>query len=98
MDVKFSPQSIIDLDDVWSHVYKHDFNFDLADKVTYEIEKFCLELLPITPKMGIKQDNISKGLYRFRFRSYHIYYRIKNDSIEIVRIINTERRIDNENF
>lgn len=58
-----------------------------ADRFTDELQAICVEKLGMFPNIGSGRDYLSKGVLEFPQESYMIYYRVRDETIEIVRIM-----------
>ena len=80
----FSHKSKQDLDDIWD--YLADFSEDAADKQIDRIAEKC-RFLRAMPNIGLERDDLVEGLRRVLEGSYVIFYRVFDERIEIVRIL-----------
>ena len=79
------------LNDIWLFIASD--NPSIADAFIDFIYNKC-ELLSESPNIGRKRDEILIGLRCLVVKKYIIFYRIKKNSLEIVRILNGYRDID----
>jgi len=85
-----SAQAAEDLIDLW--LYIANDSPQSADKFIDHIQQQCL-LISITPKIGLERGELLPGLRSFPVKRYVVYYRIKNEVIEIVRVMSGYRDI-----
>ena len=48
----------------------------------------------IMPKMGVERSELIKGLRSYPLGKYILYYRIKDNDLEVVRVLSSSRDID----
>ncbi|WP_315055291.1 type II toxin-antitoxin system RelE/ParE family toxin [Chryseobacterium indoltheticum] len=93
MKYKISKEALNDLKKIWLYTSETwskeqaDYYFDL---MINEIEH-----LSVNPKSGKDYSEIRKGYFRSRVKSHFIFYRIniKNEEIEIIRILHQQMDI-----
>ena len=93
MKYKISKEALNDLEKIWLYTSETwskeqaDYYFDL---IINEIE-----YLSGNPKSGKDYNEIRKGYFRSRVKSHFIFYRIniKNEEIEIIRILHQQMDI-----
>jgi len=90
-----SPQYERDLEEIWNHIARD--NARAADRVIMAIEH-TIELLSEFPGIGAPCPHLRPGLRRTLWREYLIYYRIREDTVEIVRTLHGRRNITPESF
>jgi toxin ParE1/3/4 len=90
-----SPQYERDLADIWTHIA--DNSEEAADRVIAAIEE-TIELIVEFPGLGAPCPHLVSGLRRTMWREYLIYYRVREDTIEIVRALHGRRNIVPEHF
>jgi toxin ParE1/3/4 len=86
-----SKDAVSDLDEIWLFIALN--SPQNADIFIDRIYDTCL-LLKENPEMGRLRQELSPGLRSFSVGRYIIFYRLKNDIIEIVRILSGYRDID----
>ncbi len=80
-----SRQAIEDLTDIWSYIALD--NYHAADTFIDKIHSACKNLLKI-PEMGRTRDELMPGMRSLTYKGYIIFYRIGNQKIEIIRVLN----------
>ncbi len=80
-----------DLMEIWLYIASDSIRG--ADNFTDFLYEKCT-ILCSTPEIGRKRDELLPGLRCLPAKRYLIFYRIKNDSIEIVRILSGYRDIE----
>lgn len=89
LTISLKPKAEEDLE----HIFAYSFNnFGLARAEEY-LEKLnkTFGLLAESPKLGRKQDSISKGLRAFESGSHFIFYRFNSKQLIILRILHKSR-------
>jgi len=81
-------QAAEDLIDIW--LYIANDNLTAADKVLSRFEN-VFKLLAEQPEMGVVRPDIAPELRYFPVGKYVILYRIVEDSVEIVRVVQGAR-------
>jgi len=90
MNLIYSPEAELDIDDIWFYIAVD--NQAKATELINIIKQTCI-FLSENPEVGTKRDYLNKGLRHFSVKNRAIYYRIKTDNIEIVRILHGSRDI-----
>ena len=85
-----SPQYDSDLTEIRDHIAQH--NPVAADAVVMAIER-TIDLLGEFPRIGTPCPHLAPALRRTRWREYLIYYRVREDRVEIVRTLHGRRNI-----
>ena len=91
MDLYFSTESEVDLIEIWAYIAKD--REKQAEALVERIYKQC-ENLTHMPEMGRRRDDLAPGIRTFPVGRYIIFYRIHEESVEIVRILSGYRDID----
>jgi toxin ParE1/3/4 len=81
-----------DLIDIWLYIAPD--NPGAADRLLDEIEE-KFSLLANQPQLGPARPDIAEECRYFPVGSYLILYRIIPDGIEVVRVVQGSRRLDN---
>jgi toxin ParE1/3/4 len=84
MPVELSPQSEVDLAGIWSHIAND--NRQAANRVLDLIER-RMQSIGKFSRIGEACPGLGKDLRCFWVGNYGIFYRIKTDAIEIVRVL-----------
>lgn len=79
-----------DLLEAWGYIAQN--NIDAADRLLEKIDKKC-QLLADTPKAGVRRDDLAPGLLCFIEGKYLIFYRIVDETVEILRILHGARNL-----
>ncbi|MBU0501022.1 MAG: type II toxin-antitoxin system RelE/ParE family toxin [Gammaproteobacteria bacterium] len=83
--VLFAPEALNDLDDIWLYIAQ-DSIFH-ADRFIDEQRELCEGKLSMFPNMGSGRGYLAEGVFAFPHGSYMIYYRVRLDALEIIRVM-----------
>lgn len=87
--VFFSPAAASDLREIFDYVAQSNAN--AATQLLAEIEAAC-ESLGRHPRLGVPRDDLIPRVRLFVVRqTYAVFYRIREDEVEIVRIAHGRR-------
>ncbi len=86
--LKYTPQAVRDMDSVWNEVYEASQSLDVADKYIQDFAEVIASKKHF-PKSGtpLRYKGLFTGFYLLTFKKYVAFYRIKDDCIEVLRII-----------
>lgn len=79
-----------DLLEIWFYIGADDL--DAADRVIDRIDQRC-ESLAKNPEMGTERPDLMPGMRYLVEGNYLIFYRVRSDFIEILRILNGTRNL-----
>ncbi len=85
-----SPKAEIDLENIWLYSFKK-WSEDQADKYYDELTEGMNSLLE-NPLLGKSRDEVRKGYRSIHINRHVIYYRLLEETIDIVRVLH-ERMI-----
>ena len=85
---KLSNKAADDFGDIYEYTYLN-FGEDQAEKYTNDIEAL-LNTLAQSPLIGREYPELSIGIYRFDHHKHAIFYRIREQDVFIVRILNQQ--------
>jgi toxin ParE1/3/4 len=88
----WSSHALTDLSDIWDY-YAKIAGRHTADKIVYEIGEAC-RILEDHPFAGRGRNEVRPGLRSVVARPHVIFYRVKNDVAEIVRVLDGRRDLD----
>ena len=86
------PEAESDLDEIWWYIAQDSPN--QADKFLDRIQETLLALADY-PKMGSCRDEIKSGVRSHLVGNYLIFYFPLHDGIDIIRVMNKARDIEN---
>ncbi len=87
--VIWSPKAKRDLGDVW-HYYARVASEEIADKLLREIDQ-AAKALSDRAFMSRARDEIMSGLRSVLVHPYSIFYRVNDDTVEVVRVLHERR-------
>ena len=90
--IDWSPEARADLSEIWNY-YVKVAGRHTADKIVREIGEVC-RLLEDHPFAGRARDEVRPGLRSIAARPHVVFYRVKNDIAEIVRVLDGRRDLD----
>ncbi len=81
-----------DLIDIWLYI-EEDQPVN-ADRFLDKLNDAAM-LLAESPEMGVDRPSLGKGLKSFPVGNYILYYRVKHNELELVRVLSATRDIEN---
>lgn len=91
MEVRLRPSALQDLREVVEYIWQE--NSSAALRIVDEVEIFCLTSLSENPRMGADHSTIYDGLHFFPLAGYRICYFIREDHVDVVRILHQARDV-----
>jgi toxin ParE1/3/4 len=88
----WSPEALADIDRLWSY-YAEAAGRGTADRILREIAK-AVAVIDDFPLAGRARDEIRFGLRSLATASHAVFYRLKGDRPEIVRVLDGRRDIE----
>src|SRR5512140_3579755 len=88
----WSPEAEEDLIGIWAYLAEQATE-QVADSQLAAIESACVKL-EHWPHAGRQRDDLLPGLRSVLAVPYVIFYRVRNDVVEVVRVIHGRRDID----
>ena len=90
--IVWSPEARVDLSEIWEYYAKVAGQLT-ADSVVRRIGDAC-RLIEDYPLGGRARDEVRPGLRSIVARRHVIFYRVRDDSAEIVRVLDGRRDLD----
>lgn len=86
--LRYSPEALDDMDRVWSEVWEASRDFDTADKYIADLRARIRKKTDF-PKSGSPLSYMGEftGIYMVFLKSYIAFYRIRDDAIEVGRVL-----------
>lgn len=81
-------QADTDLLNIWLYVATD--NIEQADALLSKLDKRC-QILSQYPEVGRKRKEIAPGVRSIREGNYQIFYRLKKQRVEVLRVIHGAR-------
>lgn len=88
----WSPEAEADLEDIWTY-YAESSGREVANAIVRAIGDTC-RMLEEHPRAGRERNEVRTDLRSALSSPYVIFYRIRNDVPEIVRVLDGRRDID----
>ncbi len=92
-DLKRIWESIAIPTDVWAHTGSD--NLSAAQRFSVGFGKHC-EVLVQHPELGVPRDELMHELRSSVFQKYVIFYRVRGQRVEVMRILRRNRDIEPE--
>ena len=89
--ISLSPEADEDLIEIWGYLAR-EASERVADRQLHEIDATCSRL-NVWPYSGRKRDDLLPGMRSVPVHPYVMFYRIRDDVIEIVRVLHGRRDI-----
>jgi toxin ParE1/3/4 len=90
--VIWSSEARSDLSDIWDY-YDKVAGRHTADRIVHSIDQTC-SLLESHPFAGRARNEVRPGLRSIAAASHVVFYRVKDDVAEIVRVLDGRRDLD----
>ena len=86
--VRYTPEAVRDMEAVWDGVYEAPKNYDIADQYIEEFAE-AIAAKKTFPLSGIPLEyrGLFTGFYSVNYKKYKAFYRVRDDYMEVVRII-----------
>jgi toxin ParE1/3/4 len=81
---RLTTEAFQDLNDIWDYIGQN--NPLAADAFIAQLLRTCL-LIAQSPRLGRQREELGKGLRSLPVDRYLIFYRLRADAVEIVRVI-----------
>lgn len=85
LQIKLKPKAEEDLETIFDYG-ANSFGFALASEYIHNLDE-AFKLLANSPRLGMKQDVIAKGLRSFQVSSHFIFFRFNEAELTIVRVL-----------
>ena len=90
MRLRVAPRARTDLDEIWLHIAIEHSDVDAARRVVEALtDRFWL--LTEHPQAGRRRDDLRVGLRSFNAGNHVIFYRIDDESLIILRVVDGRR-------
>jgi len=91
--VVYSDAARADALEIAEYIGQH--NLSAAERVICDFDRI-LALMAAFPMAGERADHVSPGLRRARSGNYLLFYRVRDDHIEVARIVHGARDIGSQ--
>jgi toxin ParE1/3/4 len=89
---KISKEALTDLESLWLYTAEN-WSVQQADRY-YNLILDEIDFIAQNPKAGKEYSHVRKGYYRSKVKSHFIFYRLKEDELQIIRILHQQMDID----
>lgn len=90
--IRYTPEAMRDMDEVWDGVYEASKESDVADRYADDFineigkkKQFPLSGIPLVYR------GLFTGFYAVNFKKYKVFYRVFDNYMEVIRIIAEKR-------
>lgn len=90
--IRYTPEAVRDMDEVWDGVYEASKESDVADRYVDDFineigekKQFPLSGIPLVYR------GLFTGFYAVNFKKYKAFYRVFDNYMEVIRIIAEKR-------
>lgn len=99
--LQFTFQGVADVNGIWesiatpSDLWGTTNAEHLADARAFaeKLEQLC-HLLTLHPEIGRRRSNLQDGIRSLLFQRYVIFYRIRGNCVEVLRVLRASREVD----
>ncbi len=86
--IRYTPKAQRNMDDVWTGVYEASGDYDTSDRYVLGIMDAIAEKKE-SPQSGIPLEyrGLFTGYYSLNYKAYKAFYRIRDEYIEVLRIV-----------
>ncbi len=91
-EVRFSAEARADVDSIFDYIVAD--SADAAESVVDVLERACLELATWPERYPVKVQRAQEMLRRRPVGRYNVYYTVKTNLVEIVRVLHSARDLD----
>lgn len=90
--VRYTPEAVRDLDSVWDGVVEASKSYDIADRYVAGLRGAIAKKRQF-PMSGspLLYRGLFTGFYYVNYKKYMIFYRVKDNYIEVLRVIMSKR-------
>jgi len=87
--VRLSAEALADLDDIWFYIARDSVLN--ADRFIDRLVATMADTLSAVPLAGRAREELGMGLRSLAFGEYLVFYRVRANNVEIVRVIHGRR-------
>jgi toxin ParE1/3/4 len=99
--VQFTFQACADLNNIWESIAipsdlwgsTNAEHLAAARSFAEKLEQLC-QLLALHPEMGPLRNYLQEGMRSVLFQRYVIFYRVRGNCVEVIRVLRATREID----
>jgi len=99
--MQFTFQACADLNDIWESIAMpsdlwgstNAEHLTAARSFAEKLEQLC-QLITLHPEMGPPRNRLQEGIRSILFQRYVIFYRIRGNCVEVMRVLRATREVD----
>ncbi|HEX9275258.1 MAG TPA: type II toxin-antitoxin system RelE/ParE family toxin [Casimicrobiaceae bacterium] len=99
--MQFTFQACADLNNIWESIAMpsdlwgstNAEHLVAARSFAEKLEQLC-QLMTLHPEMGPPRNTLQEGIRSLLFQRYVIFYRIRGNCVEVMRVLRATREID----
>lgn len=99
--MQFTFQACADLNEIWESIAMpsdlwgstNAEHLAAARSFAEKLEQLC-QLITLHPEMGPPRNRLQEGIRSLLFQRYVIFYRIRGNCVEVMRVLRATREID----
>jgi toxin ParE1/3/4 len=99
--MQFTFQACADLSDIWESIAMpsdlwgstNAEHLAAARSFAEKLEQLC-QLITLHPEMGPPRNRLQEGIRSILFQRYVIFYRIRGNCVEVMRVLRATREVD----
>jgi toxin ParE1/3/4 len=88
--LRLAPKASSDLRQIWAYIAND--NMAAAERVLERINE-VLRLLVEQPEAGRRRDELGDGLRSFATRTHVVFYEVRENSVDVIRVLDGHRDI-----
>ncbi len=92
MNYKISRQALLDIENIWLYTFEN-WSIEQADRY-YNLLMNEIEYIADNPTSGRDYGHVRKGYFRTKVKSHYIFYKVRKNGVEIIRILHQKMDID----
>lgn len=90
--IRYSPEALRDMDAVWDGVYEASRNADLADRYVNALaDEIAIQRQFPFSGSPLQYRGLFTGFYSVTYKKYKAFYRVRENYIEVIRVILAKR-------
>jgi toxin ParE1/3/4 len=99
--MQFTFQACADLNNIWESIAMpsdlwgstNAEHLAAARSFAEKLEQLC-QLMTLHPEIGQRRNTLQEGIRSLLFQRYVIYYRIRGNCVEVMRVLRASRELD----
>ncbi len=99
--LQFTFQAVADVNNIWESIATpsdlwgstNAEHLAAARSFAEKLEQLC-QLLTLHPEIGQRRNTLQEGIRSLLFQRYVIFYRIRGNCVEVMRVLRASREVD----